>query len=77
MLLILIRAVFVLVDRRPRSQAGQDRRRESTALANPYVVFIGVMIAAIVVVAGDLLTPRKRIQTDLRPLFRGDRRTSS
>ena len=32
-------------------------------LANPYIVFIAIMIGAIAVVVGDLLTPRKRIQT--------------
>jgi uncharacterized protein YacL len=61
MLLILIRAVFVLVI------AGLGvklaRITGENELANPYLVFIGVMIGAIAVVAGDLLTPRKRIQT--------------
>lgn len=61
MLLILIRAVFVLV------VAGLGvklaRITGENELANPYVVFIAVMIGAIAVVAGDLLTPRKRIQT--------------
>jgi uncharacterized protein YacL len=61
MLLILIRAVFVLVI------AGLGVKLARIAgendLANPYLVFVGVMIGAIAVVAGDLLTPRKRIQT--------------
>src|SRR5258705_13114690 len=61
MLLIMIRAVFVLV------VAGLAVRVAHIVgekeLANPYVVFIGMMIAAIVVLAVDLWTPRKRIQT--------------
>ena len=61
MLLILIRAVFVLV------VAGLGvklaRITGENELANPYIVFIAVMIGAIAMVAGDLLTPRKRIQT--------------
>ncbi len=61
MLLILIRAVFVLVI----AGLGVKLARivGENQLANPYVIFIGLMIGAIVVVAGDLLTPRKRIQT--------------
>ena len=61
MLLIMIRAVFVLV------VAGLGVRFanivSANQSANPYVVFGGVMIGAIVLVAADLLTPRKRIQT--------------
>jgi uncharacterized protein YacL len=61
MSLILLRAVFILVSAglgaRLARIAGED------ALANPYFVFIGLMIAAIIVVLGDLLTPEKRIQT--------------
>ncbi len=61
MLLILIRAVFVLVI----AGLGVKLARivGENQLANPYVIFIGVMIGAIAVVAGDLMTPRKRIQT--------------
>ena len=61
MLLILLRAVFVLVI----AGLGVKLARivGENELANPYLVFIGVMIAAIAAVAGDLLTPRKRIQT--------------
>jgi uncharacterized protein YacL len=58
---VLIRAIFVLVI------AGLGVRMAKIVgekeLANPYVVFVGVMFSAIAVVAGDLLTPRKRIQT--------------
>src|SRR6516164_5993850 len=58
---ILIRAVFVLV------VAGLGVRLSKIVgeneLANPYIVFIAVMLGAIIIVAGDLLTPRKRIQT--------------
>ena len=61
MLLMLIRAVFVLV------VAGLGVRTArivgENQLANPYLVFVGVMLAAVVVVVVDLLTPRKRIQT--------------
>jgi len=61
MLLVLIRAVFVLV------VAGLGVRTARTVgeyqLANPYLVFIGVMVVAVAIVIGDLLTPRKRIQT--------------
>jgi len=32
-------------------------------MANPYLIFVGAMAAAIAIVLTDLLTPRKRIQT--------------
>jgi uncharacterized protein YacL len=61
MLLIVIRAAFVLVVAglgvRVARLVGENQ------LANPYVLFIGMMIAAILVLALDVLTPRKRIQT--------------
>jgi uncharacterized protein YacL len=61
MLLILIRALFVFV------VAGLGVRFAKVVgehqIANPYVLFIGVMLGAVVVVVGDLLTPRKRVQT--------------
>jgi uncharacterized protein YacL len=61
MLLVVIRALFVL------AAAGLGVRIARTAgemqVANPYVVFAAVMIAAVVLVVVDLLTPRKRIQT--------------
>ena len=61
MLLVLVRAIFVLV------VAGFGVRTARIVgehqLANPYVLFVGVMLAAVVVVVADLLTPRKRIQT--------------
>ncbi|WP_165219025.1 PIN/TRAM domain-containing protein [Aquisphaera insulae] len=61
MLLILIRATFILV------VAGLGVRMAKIVgeneLANPYLVFVGVMIAAIAIVVADTLTPRKRIQT--------------
>jgi uncharacterized protein YacL len=61
MLLVFTRAVFVLVT------AGLAVRTARVVgeyqLANPYVVFIGIMLAAVVAVVADLLTPRKRIQT--------------
>jgi uncharacterized protein YacL len=61
MLLALIRAVFVLV------VAGLGVRTARIVgehqLANPYILFIGVMLAAVAVVVVDWLTPRKRIPT--------------
>jgi uncharacterized protein YacL len=61
MILIIIRAVFVLV------VAGLGVRTArivgENQLANPYILFVCVMLAAVAVVVGDLLTPRKRIQT--------------
>jgi uncharacterized protein YacL len=61
MLVMLIRAIFVFVI------AGLGVRTARIVgehqLANPYVVFVGVILAAVVVVVADLLTPRKRIQT--------------
>jgi uncharacterized protein YacL len=61
MLLVLVRAVFVLVT------AGLAVRTSrivgESQLASPYIVFIGVMLAAVVAVVADVLTPRKRIQT--------------
>ena len=61
MLLMLIRAVFVFV------VAGLGVRTAKIVgdhqLANPYVLFVGVILAGIFVVVADLLTPRKRIQT--------------
>jgi uncharacterized protein YacL len=61
MLMAIIRAVFVLV-------VGGLAARLSTlagnsALASPVVVFAMTVLAAILVVVVDLLTPRKRVQT--------------
>jgi uncharacterized protein YacL len=61
MLLIMIRAVFVLVVAGLGVQVA--RLVAETQLANPYVAFIGMMVSAILVVAADLWSPRKRIQT--------------
>jgi uncharacterized protein YacL len=60
MLLVLIRAIFVLVV----AAYGVKTANIVVAhqIANPYVLFVGVMLAAVVVVIADLLTPRKRIQ---------------
>ncbi len=61
MLLIVIRAIFVLV------VAGfGSRAARIVAEINPrlgWLVFVGVMILAVAVVVADHLTPRKRIQT--------------
>lgn len=64
MLLIMLRAAFILVI----AGLGVKLARivgenELAGTYGPYLVFIGVMIAAVVAVAADLLTPRKRIQT--------------
>src|SRR5271166_3425104 len=61
MLLILIRAVFFVVI----AGLGVKMARivGENQLANPYIIFTGVMIGAITIVAGDLKTSRKRIQT--------------
>jgi uncharacterized protein YacL len=61
MLLIIIRAIFIIVV--AGLGARTTRLVSENQLANPYVVFIGVMLAAVAIVIGDLLTPRKRIQT--------------
>jgi uncharacterized protein YacL len=61
MLLILIRAVFVLVVAAYGVRAA--RIVADNQLANPYLVFGGLMLATVAVIIGDLLTPRKRIAT--------------
>ena len=61
MLLVLIRAIFLLLVAaygvKTATIVGESQ------LANPYVVFIGIMLAAIAVLIVDIFTPRKRIQT--------------
>jgi uncharacterized protein YacL len=61
MLLIIIRIAFVVVI------AGLGVRMArivgENELASPTLMFVAVLLSALVVVAGDLLTPRKRIQT--------------
>src|SRR5580692_3096798 len=61
MLLILVRAVFVLVTAGLAVQTA--RLVGESQLANPAIVFIGVMLATFMAVVADVLTPRKRIQT--------------
>src|SRR5262245_25560159 len=61
MLLVLIRALFILVVAGMGAQTA--RLVSEKQLANPYLVFIGVMAGAVGLVVVDLLTPRKRIQT--------------
>jgi uncharacterized protein YacL len=60
MLLFLCRAAFVVV------VAGLAVRTSRIVgennLANPWLVFFGIMLAAVAMVIADLLTPRKRIQ---------------
>ncbi|WP_165245770.1 PIN/TRAM domain-containing protein [Paludisphaera soli] len=61
MLLVLIRLTFILVVAglgvRVARVVGENE------IGKPYVFFIGLMLAAIAFVMGDLLTPRKKIQT--------------
>jgi uncharacterized protein YacL len=61
MLLVLIRAIFVLVVAGVGVRTARIVSEQN--LANPYLVFGGMLIAAAVLVTADLLTPRKRIQT--------------
>src|SRR5262249_13418380 len=61
MLLMLIRAVFIFVVAGLGVRAARIVGENS--LANPYVLFVGVMLTAVIIVVADLLTPRKRIQT--------------
>jgi uncharacterized protein YacL len=61
MLLIVIRAVFVLVVAGFGVRAA--RLVAENQLANPYVLFVGVLLCAIAIVVADLLIPRKRIAT--------------
>jgi uncharacterized protein YacL len=61
MLLVLLRAVFLLVAAGFGVKAVYIVRDHE--LANPYVVFVGIILLTIVVVIVDLFTPRKRIQT--------------
>ena len=60
MLLVLIRAIFVLVV--AAYAVKTTKIVVEHQIANPYVLFIGIMLAAVAVVIADLLTPRKRIQ---------------
>ena len=61
MLLILIRAIFIIV---VAGMAGRTAKIVGeNQLANPSVVFVSILFAAAALVAFDLFTPRKRIQT--------------
>ncbi len=61
MLMSMIRAIFILV------VAGLAARMAKLVggsnVLNPALTFVGIMVAAIVVVVIDLMTPRKKIQT--------------
>lgn len=64
MLLIIIRTVFVLVMAGLGVRTAQVVGEKQMANPyNPYLIFVGTMVAAIAIVVADLLTPRKRIQT--------------
>jgi uncharacterized protein YacL len=61
MLLIIIRAIFMLV---VAGMAAQTARIVgANNLAHPLMIFVGIMIVAVAVVVGDIFTPRKKIQT--------------
>src|SRR5262249_4013663 len=61
MLLIIIRAIFMLV---VAGMAAQTARAVgANNLAHPLMIFVGILIVAGAVVVGDILTPRKKIQT--------------
>ncbi len=61
MLLFVIRTVFIVVVSgfavRTARIVGESN------LANPYVLWVGIMLVAVGIVVGDWLTPRKRIPT--------------
>jgi uncharacterized protein YacL len=59
MLLIFIRAVFVLIV----AGLGVQLTTATGQVGSPWVMFSGVIIAALVVLCLDIFTPRKRIQT--------------
>ncbi len=61
MLLVLIRAIFILGSAAVGARFAKIMSENE--LGNTYVVFIGIMLAAVAIVVGDLLSPRKRIQT--------------
>jgi len=62
MLLIIIRAIFMLV---VAAMAAHTTKivGANQLLTNTWVVFIGIMAAAVAIVVGDVFTPRKKIQT--------------
>src|SRR5262249_33507397 len=60
MLLVIIRSLFMLVVAGMGAQTAKVVSEKQ--LINPYLVFFGVMLAAVIVVIGDILTPRTRIQ---------------
>jgi uncharacterized protein YacL len=61
MLLVLLRAVFVLVVAGLGVQTAKIVGESQ--LANPAILFIGIILAAAAIVVVDIFTPRKRIQT--------------
>ena len=67
MLLVLIRAIFILGAAAVGARFA--RVMSENELGNTYVVFIGIMLAAVAIVVGDLLSPRKRIQTISAPAW--------
>ena len=62
MLLIIIRAIFMLVVAGLAAQTAKVVGANQL-INNPWLVFVGIMVAAAALVVGDILTPRKKIQT--------------
>jgi uncharacterized protein YacL len=62
MLLIIIRAIFMLVVAAMGAQTAKAIGANQLP-ANPGLVWAGVMLAAVALVVGDIFTPRKKIQT--------------
>ena len=63
MLMSTIRALFVLVVAGLAARLSQISGLNKSALGNPALLFVGIMVAAIGVVVVDLLIPRKKVQT--------------
>lgn len=61
MLVSIIRAIFILVIAGLAARMAQLVGGDN--LLNPALVFVGIMLAAIIVVIIDLMIPRKKIQT--------------
>jgi uncharacterized protein YacL len=61
MLLILIRAIFLVVVGGMGAKAARDV--SGTQVVNPAVLFVSVLGCAILIIVVDVLTPRKRIAT--------------
>ncbi len=61
MLISIIRALFILVA--SGLAARMAKLLGGSTTVNPALIFVGIMVAAVLVVIFDLITPRKKIQT--------------